>query len=92
MVKKRPTETQNAKLVWSAGQFLVDDTASTPDATAMLGPVAAGGFVKVDLNSSTTPVGPSAAPRVAAALACLDAHWDLGIGRLEPARDVRSLG
>ncbi len=89
MVKKRPKDPQKASLVWRSGQFQVDDTASEPDATAMLGPVAAGGFVKVDLNSSTTPVGPSAAPRVAAALACLDAYWDLGIGPLEPARDVR---
>jgi hypothetical protein len=85
------TETRTATLRWQDGVFVVvNDGAATWDATATLGPSTFGGFARVDLNPATTPVGPSAAPRVAASLACIDAHWKLGLGPLSPALDVRA--
>ena len=60
-----------------------------PDATFALGPGPMGAYAKIILDSERTPVGPSVAPRIGAALAFVDAALDLGIGPLEPARDVR---
>jgi hypothetical protein len=90
MTKNRQTETRKAALSWTGDGFRIAADDETPDATAILGPSAMGGFARVDLVPERTPVGPSAAPRVALAIACIDAHWDLGIGPLEPARDVRA--
>lgn len=54
-----------------------------------LGPGPAGGFLRVRLDPDTTPVGPSVAPRVVAALAWADTTWNLGIGQLQAAPDLR---
>ena len=59
------------------------------DATARLGPSAVGGYLSIGFNPDRTPVGPHLAPRAAAALAWADDAWDLGIGPLEAAPDLR---
>jgi hypothetical protein len=59
------------------------------DAALLLGPGGPGGILFATLQPDRTPVGPPAAPRVAALLAWADARLDLGIGPLEPAREVR---
>jgi hypothetical protein len=59
------------------------------DVTLNLGPATMGGYLGVGLASEQQPVGPSIAPRIAAALRFADAKWDLGLGPLEPARSVR---
>jgi hypothetical protein len=82
------TETRCAELSWTGDAFRLAHDTEPADATATLGPSAMGGFVRVDLDPARTPVGPSVAARVAAALACVDGHWGLGIGQLEPAQDV----
>lgn len=58
-------------------------------ARLLLGPGPMGGFVRALLEPAHTPVGPSAAPRLAEVLAFADRHWQLGLGPLEPARSVR---
>jgi hypothetical protein len=58
-------------------------------ARLLLGPGPMGGFVRALLEPAHTPVGPSAAPRLAEVLAFADQHWQLGLGPLEPARSVR---
>ncbi len=88
MTRKKQTETKAVSLVWERGAFRIGVEGDEPDASAILGPSAMGGFLKVELVPERTPVGPSAAGRVALALRCLDQHWDLEIGELEPARDV----
>jgi hypothetical protein len=88
MTERKETENRKADLVWTGAAFRIAAKGETADATAMLGPSSVGGFLKVELVPDRTPVGPSAAPRVALALACADAHWDLGIGTLEPAREA----
>jgi hypothetical protein len=45
--------------------------------------------VWVALRADRTPIGPSAAPRVAAALALADERHGAGIGPLTPAVPVR---
>jgi hypothetical protein len=62
----------------------------TADAIATLGPSATGGFLRVELAVERTPIGPSVAGRVGKMLRFADIHWDLGIGELEPAREVRT--
>jgi hypothetical protein len=89
MTSRVQTETQLLQLTWTGSTFRIAEPSEKPDATALIGPAATGGCVKVTLSAETTPVGPSAAARVASALGLVDAHWDLGIGSLEPAVDVR---
>jgi hypothetical protein len=86
----RQTETRSVNLTWSENGFRIALENESADATAMLGPSPMGGWARIELVAERTPVGPSVAPRVANALACIDAHWKLGIGALEPAVDVRA--
>lgn len=62
------------------------------EATARLsiGPSTVGGFVRFEPNPKQTPVGPSLAPRVAAAFRVADRVAGTEIGPLSPAQDVRA--
>lgn len=86
----KQTETRSVDLTWTEAGFRISLFGEPVDAKAMLGPSPMGGWARLEFVAERTPVGPSAAPRVASALACLDAHWKLGIGPLEPAVDVRA--
>ncbi len=88
IVAQAPPETRSASLSWTRDRFEVSE-GDDADAKAHFGSSPAGGYVMVDLVPERTAVGPSVAPRIAAALACLDAHWQLGLGALVPAKDVR---
>lgn len=90
LTRVKQTETRKASLVWTGDGFRMANDGETADANAVLGPSATGGFLKVELLPDRTPVGPPAAPRVASALAYLDAHFGLDVGPLEAARDVRT--
>jgi hypothetical protein len=89
MLKKAVEHELERGLVCGADgwRFALDDEPA--DATFALGPGPMGGYAKVILDSARTPVGPSVAPRIGAALGFVDEALDLGIGPLEPARDVR---
>ena len=54
-----------------------------------IGPAAAGGYLRVSPDAARVEVGPSVAPHVAAALEYADRLWQLDLGPLEWARDVR---
>lgn len=84
-----PSEEEQANLVWADGAFRRAGEDEEADATVSYGPHAAGGFIYGRFVSERTPVGPSVAPRAAAILQWCDAEWDLAIGPLEPAPDVR---
>ena len=91
VARSRRETTVKQGLAWTdSGQFQIALDDRSPDAIAVLGPAAAGAFLSLDLVPERTPVGPSAAPRIAAALAWADGHYELGIGPLEPAKDVRA--
>jgi hypothetical protein len=58
------------------------------DATLTTGPGRGFGFVRFEPVRGRTPVGPSLAPRAAAAFAFADRELDTAIGALRPAADV----
>ena len=88
--KTRVSEAAEAKLVRDeSGAFRVAPDDATADATAQVGPAAMGAFVSVTLDAERATVGPSSAPDIAAALRCVDEHWGLELGPLEPAPDLR---
>jgi hypothetical protein len=58
------------------------------DVTVQIGPSSSGGFVRFTADPDRTPVGPSIAPRVCAALAWADEALDTRIGPLTPAPEV----
>jgi len=59
------------------------------DARLLLGPSASGSYLSIRFAPQSVPVGASVAPRAAAALRWADEAFDLGIGELVPAREVR---
>ncbi len=77
-------------MVWEDDGFRPAREGETVDAQAQLGPASFGSYLRVRLPVERTPVGPSAAPRAIAALACADRRWTLGLGTLLPAKDVRA--
>ncbi len=60
-----------------------------PDGHMLTGPGAEGGFVRVTLEPDRTPIGPSVAPRIVAALALADKAKGTSIGHLTAALSVR---
>lgn len=79
-------------------QGLRDDgaglVATSADADLVLhaGPSPVGGIIIVEVADDAVVPGASVAPRAAAALAWADRRWGLGLGPVEPARDVRRRG
>jgi hypothetical protein len=59
------------------------------DARLYLGPHASGSYLNIGFDSERTPAGASMAPLAAEALAWADARFELGLGVLTPATDVR---
>ena len=64
-------------------------TEGTGDAQVSLGPSALGGYLNINLDPATTPIGPASAPRIAGILMFLDEQWQLALGPLAPAPEVR---
>ena len=90
------------RLVWDDGAYHIDPTPvpeqqdgedpielPTADVTVVMGPNPVGGYVGLRLDPEHLPEGASIAPRVTEILAMLDREYALGIGPLEPAKDVR---
>lgn len=87
--KKPFDETEKHDLFFDDQTFRFAQEGETPTATLTLGPHAVGGIAFVVFDAESTPIGPSTAPRAAAALAFVDEEFSLGIGPLKPAKDVR---
>ena len=85
----RPIDTLIRQDLRWTGEGFEEAAGAEPDATLVLGPAAAGGYLNISFLSDRTPAGPSTAPRSAAALAYADATFELGIGPLEVAPDLR---
>ncbi len=60
------------------------------DAKLMLGPSPTGGYLGMRMNPQVVPKGPSAAPLAVETLMWANQRWDLGLGTLEAARDLRN--
>jgi hypothetical protein len=90
VLEKKVEEQLEASLVEeSDGTWRLAGGGEEIDATFALGPNPIGCFAHLSFLPERIPIGPSSAPRVAAAFRFIDAQWELGIGELEPARDVR---
>ena len=82
-------ETRVDPLAWRDGHYAIAREGEVACARLLTGPGDVGAFVRFEPHSERTPHGPSLAPRVVDALALADREYGLGIGPLEPARDVR---
>jgi len=89
MVDGAPDETQTAGLVREGRGWRLAEEGEAIAAAATWGPMASGGIVLLKLAAEHLPTGPPAGPLVASALRFLDQHWELGLGPLEAAPDVR---
>ena len=89
MTERRIEEDTREGFVLEADGWRPAAEGEAPHATAVLGPAATGGIAIATLVPEQTPVGPPVGPRVAGLLSFLDGHWDLGIGGLVGAPDVR---
>jgi hypothetical protein len=93
-VDQRHDETARHSIVIEAGAGTLTCRATTGDEVAdgvvEVGPASSGGFVRVTADPTRTPVGPSIAPRVCAALAWADETLGSGSGTgpLTPAPEV----
>jgi hypothetical protein len=83
------TENESRPLKWENGSYRFAGEDELPDGTLMRGPNTQGGFLRFAPVPDRCPVGPSLAPRVAAAFALADREWDAGIGPLMPAPELR---
>jgi len=83
------TETLEVDGVFEGDVWREAHSGEERDGQFILGPSAMGSYLMVVLEPDRTPVGPSVAPRSAAALAFADERWSLGLGPLEPAKEVR---
>ena len=88
-VGRRFDTTKVEKLARDGETFRVAVDGEEPDATLTLGPGSMGGFLRIEMSSSRTPVGPSLGPLVAAAFAYADAVHHTGIGTVAAAPRVR---
>ena len=88
LLERVPPAQRAVGLVWQASGWREAQPGERVDAHARLGPSVGGGIVIVTLEEHAVPAGPPAAPVVASLLAHLDAAWNLGLGRLRPARAV----
>lgn len=92
LTDERPADTTTLSLARAGDAWRVrgEDEPGEPDATALYGPSDAAGFLRFKAEPAVVPVGPSYARFAASALMWADREMGLGIGPLEPARDVRA--
>ncbi len=89
VVPRRPERGEERRAVFEGRGYRLAREGEDPDTALGFGPSSAGGFVFVQPDPRSVPVGPSIAPRVAAGFALCDRELGTGIGPLETARAVR---
>jgi hypothetical protein len=82
-------ETRIDPLALRDGRYALAREGEASCGRLITGPGDVGGFARFEPDPERTPHGPSLAPRVVDALALADREYGLGIGSLEPAREVR---
>ena len=81
---------RNQPVTWDGQQWQVAKAEEAPNAWVDVGESNLGCYVRLWLDPSSTPVGPSIGPRAAAFYAFCDRELGTGVGPLEWAVDVRS--
>jgi len=89
MSKRRRETTEEVDVVFDGGVFKEARPEEVRDALLRLGPSSMGSYLVMVLEPERTPVGPSVAGRVIAAMRFAEERWQLGLDTLEPAIDVR---
>jgi hypothetical protein len=90
MFQKPVESTRETTLVQDADGWREARGGEPPHARVELGPGPMGSYLRIFLDPEHTPIGPPAAPRVAAILAFSSRLWDLDLEALEAATDVRA--
>jgi hypothetical protein len=86
-----PTETDERAIVVSDNDVRLAREDEPSHGALMLGPSAVGAYLRFEPHADRVLPGRSIAPMVASAFAVADQIWKTGIGRLQPARDVRTV-
>jgi hypothetical protein len=88
----RPTETDERAIIVSDNDVRLARDEEPSHGALMLGPSATGAYLRFEPHADRVLPGRSIAPMVASAFAVADQIWNTAIGRLQPARDVRTVG
>jgi hypothetical protein len=87
-----PTETDERAIIVSDNDVRLARDEEPTHGALMLGPSAVGAYLRFEPHADRVLPGRSIAPMVASAFAVADQTWGTDIGRLQPARDVRTVG
>jgi hypothetical protein len=87
----RPTETDERAIIVSDNDVRLARKEEPSHGALMLGPSATGAYLRFEPHTDRVLPGRSIAAMVASAFAVADQIWKTGIGRLQPARDVRTV-
>jgi hypothetical protein len=77
--------TVRRSLLFQRGEWRASLEGEPVDGELSVGPGPSGGFVNLTLTAARTPTGPPVAPRAAALVRYVDAHFATGIGEVSPA-------
>jgi hypothetical protein len=81
--------TTTESLVFDGGAYRAAREGEERDATLVIGPGSSGGFLRVELAPTRTPIGATVGPLITAGFAYADATRGTGIGPVTPARPAR---
>jgi hypothetical protein len=87
-----PAETDERAIIVSDNDVRLARDEEPSHGALMLGPSAVGAYLRFEPHADRVLPGRSIAPMVASAFAVADQTWGTEIGRLQPARDVRTVG
>lgn len=92
LASMHPTETDERAIIVSDNDVRLARDGEPSHGELMLGPSAVGAYLRFDPHADRLLPGRSIAPMVASAFALADQTWGTGIGPLQPACDVRTVG
>jgi hypothetical protein len=92
LASMHPTETDERSIIVSDNDVRLARGEEPSHGVLMLGPSAVGAYLRFEPNADRVLPGRSIAPMVASAFALADQTWGTGIGCLQPAHDLRTVG
>jgi hypothetical protein len=87
----QPTETDERPIIVSGNDVRLARDQEPSHGALMLGPSAVGAYLRFEPHADRVLPGRSIAPMVASAFGLADQIWATGIGRVQPARDLRAV-
>ena len=89
VLQKRIESSHTEGFDYTESGWLPAKDTDAPHASVQLGPSPIGGMLFVNLDPQRFPTGEPVAPKMASLFEMLDERWDLGIGELQAAKQVR---